>query len=114
MAILLALDYETTGLDTAKDEPIEAGAVLYSTSQRRTLEAVSFLVKANKPLTKEVTDITGITQQALNKFGYESESALNVIVDLMQQADAVVGHNVIRFDKRIHESWAKRHAMQVP
>src|ERR1700675_4946388 len=112
--ILLSYDVESTGLDTNKDHVIEVGAILFSTGQRRVLESVSFLVKTDRPITEEVTQITGVTKAALDKFGYEQENGLEIVADLMDQADAICGHNVIRFDKRMHDSWAKRHAMAIP
>lgn len=114
MPIVLSYDTETTGLDTKKDEVVEVGALLYSTGQKRVLESVSFLVKTDLPITEEVTKITGIVKPALDRFGYESDNALDVVTDLMSQADLIIGQNVIQFDKRITDSWAKRVNKQLP
>lgn len=106
--ILLALDFETTGLDFEKDRVIEVGAILYSTGQKRTLEAASFLVKTDVPVTKEITGITGITQQAVDKFGYSSGIALETLTEMIGQADAFFGQNVKRFDKKMYDKWCER------
>jgi DNA polymerase-3 subunit epsilon len=112
--ILLALDLETTGLSITDDRPIEIGMVLHSTGQNRTLEATSFLIKSEVPVSDEVTKITGITQAAVNKFGYDPESGLQTVQEWFENADAIIGHNVIRFDKRMLDAWVKRHSASYP
>jgi DNA polymerase III alpha subunit (gram-positive type) len=107
--ILLAFDLETTGLDFVKDRPIEVGAILYSTGQQKCLESQGFLVKTDAAISAEITKLTGITQQAVDKFGYESDDSLAAVTELMNQADAVIGHNVVRFDKRMLQAWQARH-----
>lgn len=111
--ILAVYDTETTGLNTTTDEVIEFGMVLYSTGTRRTLESVGRLVKTNLPIIEEVTKVTGIIP-AMNRFGYEQDEALDEVIEIMSLADAIAGHNVKRFDKRITESWAKRVGRKLP
>ena len=114
MPIILSYDVETTGLDTSTDRVIEVGAILYSTGQRKCLESKGFLVKTDKPISPEITKLTSITQAAVDKFGYDSEESLDDVIDLMSQADAIAGQNVLRFDKRITESWATRFKKTLP
>src|SRR5690348_14214067 len=102
--ILLSYDIEATGLDKQKDRMIEVGLALYSTGQRKILESTGFLVQSDGVLiTPEITEITGITQAAADRFGYPPEEALIALADFMEHADAVIGHNVIRFDKPFTE-----------
>jgi len=112
--ILLAFDLETTGLDFVKDRPIEVGAILYSTGQQKCLESQGFLVKTTVPISAEITKLTGITQQAVNKYGYDSDASFSIVQDMLNQADAIIGHNVVRFDKRMLEAWAKREVVDLP
>jgi DNA polymerase-3 subunit epsilon len=106
--ILLSLDFETTGLeDTA--EVTEVGAVLYTTGQKRVLEAAGFLVKTNLLVNQEVIKKTGIHPKMLEKFGYPSDDSLATLIEMYNQADAVIGQNVIRFDKKVLERWALKH-----
>jgi DNA polymerase-3 subunit epsilon len=114
MSIILALDFETTGLDFVKDRPIEVGAILWSTNQSRCLESQGYLVKTEVPITKEITEITGITQAAVNAFGYESNHAFEILLDMISAADFIIGHNVIRFDSRMLKAWAEREQQEVP
>jgi DNA polymerase III subunit epsilon len=112
--ILLSFDLETTGLDLQKDQPIEVGAVLYSTGQNKIMEAASYLVKTTLPITAEITSITGIHQVAVDKFGFSSQDGLVNLLGMMKDADAIIGHNVIRYDRNILLSWANRERMQLP
>jgi len=112
--ILLSYDVETTGLDKQKDRIIEIGLALYSTGQRKILESTSFLVQSDVPISAEVTEITGITQAAVDKFGYDPGDALDSFIDFAQQAEAIIGHNVIKFDRPITENAAKRLSRVLP
>lgn len=111
---LFSYDIESTGLDFAKDRVIEVGAILYSTTQKKCLESQGFLVKTDVVITDEITKLTGITNAAVNKFGYGSSDALDVVGDMMLAADAVIGHNVVRFDKRMTTAWADREGVVLP
>jgi hypothetical protein len=107
--ILLSYDIEATGLDKQKDRIIEVGLALYSTGQRKILESTGFLVQSDGVLiTPEITEITGITQAAVDRFGYPPEEALIALSNFMEHADAVIGHNLIRFDWPFTENTAKR------
>lgn len=106
--ILLSLDFETTGLDFEKDRVIEIGAVLYSTGQKKCMENFGCLVKSEVRVTDEITKITGIHQSALDKFGWEETDAFDYLQCIMEQADAFVGHNVIRFDSKMYKAGVSR------
>lgn len=106
--ILLSLDFETTGLDTANDRVIEGGAVLWSTVQHRILEAADFLVKPGIPINEEVTKLTGITEDAVKAFGFESRDSLDNILAMVSMADAIAGQNICRFDKKVLINWMIR------
>jgi DNA polymerase III epsilon subunit-like protein len=112
--LILGLDFETTGLDIQKDRPIEVGAILYSTTQKKCLESSGFLVQSDVQVSSFITALTGVTQSAVNKFGYDSKDALETVIDMMKQADAIIGQNVIRFDKRVLEAWGVRHGLSIP
>ena len=114
MPIWLSFDVETTGLDKIQDRVIEVGAILYSTGQKKCLESSGYLVKSDVPVSEHITRLTGITQSAIDKFGYDSHDALEALLDLVAQADAFIGQNVKRFDKPILENWARREGLKVP
>lgn len=112
--LLLSYDIETTGLDKQNDQIIEMGLVLYSTGQRRVVESTGFFVKSEKPISEEVTNVTGITGPALNRFGYDTVDALKDFIRFAEQADAIIGHNVNRFDKVVTENIAKHFGYTLP
>lgn len=112
--ILLAFDLETSGLDVINDRPIEIGAVLYSTGQKRSLESTGHLIQSDIPISEKITQITGITQAALNKFGWPSVDSLENFLDMADDAEAFIGQNVVRFDKRFLESWCQRENRTMP
>jgi DNA polymerase-3 subunit epsilon len=113
--ILAPLDVETTGLDKQKDRVIELGVCLYSTGQKKYLDSVGQLVQSDGvAVTAEITGITGITQAAVDNFGYDPADALNTLIEFVTQADAVIGHNIRYFDWPIIENWAKRLGRQLP
>jgi DNA polymerase III epsilon subunit-like protein len=112
--ILLSLDFETTGVDRQNDEVIELGAVLYSTGQHKCLDNLGVLVKTDRVITPKITKITGITKAALDKFGYESRTALDLTLEMVLAADYIIGYNVRRFDREILWSWVKRENRLLP
>jgi len=103
--ILLSLDFETTGLNVLNDRVIEFGAVLYSTGQKKCLDNQGMLVKSDVPISAAITRITGIHPAAVERFGYDSDSVLDIILEMENNADAVIGYNCRRFDKRVLENW---------
>lgn len=107
--ILASIDFEATGLDLNNDRIIEVGAALYSTGRERVLECTSFLVKADGiPVTEEVTRITGVTQDAVDHFGYSQIEGIEAFNEYLNQADAVIGHNITWFDLPMIRNAAKR------
>ena len=65
----LGLDLETTGLNTETDRIIEVGAVLWDYNKKAPIRIFSELVHliSYPPITKEIEDLTGITQEILDK-----------------------------------------------
>jgi DNA polymerase III epsilon subunit-like protein len=112
--ILLSLDFETTGLDVVNDRVIEFGAVLYSTAQHKCLDSQGMLVKTDKEITSHITGITGIYPQAVEKFGYDPENVLPIIMEMMESADYMIGYNVRRFDYYILYHWLHRAGLFMP
>ncbi|HZS43389.1 MAG TPA: 3'-5' exonuclease [Candidatus Paceibacterota bacterium] len=112
--ILCSLDFETTGTEPLRDEPTEFGGVLYSTKQHRCLDSLGVLLKTEVPISSEITEKTGITKQALNRFGYVPSEILPTIVEMIESADAVIGYNCRRFDQKVLIEWAKRENVEIP
>ena len=112
--LLLSLDFETTGLDRVKDRITEVGAVLYSTKLNRALENTSYLVNAGLPIPKEVEALTGISTGLIKKFGRTEQQAIEDVAVMVAEADAVIGQNVVQFDKAFLDNAATRLGIVIP
>lgn len=87
----IAIDIETTGLDPEKDEILEIAAIKYI--ENNEAEIFSRVVKVQKPLTKEISELTGITDDFLLKNGMDIETALKDFWNFVGRAK-LVGYNV--------------------
>lgn len=86
----VALDLETTGLDSDKDQIIEVGAVKFRGSE--VLDTFSSLVNTKRTLTPFIQKLTGITPQEVSEapsFSLVGPLFANFVGDA-----PVVGHNV--------------------
>lgn len=100
----MVIDLEMTGLDAKVDAILEVGAV-----RVRGGEAVgthSALLRSQKPLTPEVSSLTGITP-GMAEAGEEPERAMEEFFAFLGE-DVLAGHNVI-FDYRFLKQWAVNH-----
>ena len=93
MDSIVAIDIETTGLDSEKDAIIEIGAVRFSS--RRVQDEWSTLINPGRPIPPFVTQLTGITDQIVR----EAPPIRDVITEFRDFVGdtPVLGHNV-RFD----------------
>src|SRR5277367_6670046 len=113
--IVVGLDLEATGLDKVKDRPIEVGVTLWSTNMKRGLETHNFLVQSDGvPITPEITEITGVTQKAVDKFGWAPQDAYDETMHFVADAEAVVAFNGRRFDIPMMHAWAARLKTKFP
>ncbi len=97
----VVFDLETTGLDVMNNGIIEIGAVRILNG--KLVEQFSTLVKPDYPITEETTDITGITQQMLDK----APKISMVIPDFMKfiEGSILVAHNA-EFDLKFIKKFA--------
>lgn len=108
----LLIDFETTGIDTSVDRVIEIGAQVVDESWN-VLAQCSVLVKGDDypTLTTDIQDITGITQEDLDKNGKSIEEAWSlldsIIPDDLQYA---IAFNK-QFDESIFRAEAARHVL---
>jgi len=96
----LVVDVETTGLDTRADSIIELAAVPFSylPDSGRIVDVgtpyVSF-EDPGRPIPREVTDITGITDEMVRGHRIDDDAVLRLVAD----AQLVVAHNA-GFDRK--------------
>ena len=98
---VLGIDLETTGLNVEQDRIIELGACIWDTETQMPIEFLSILVKpeAGLPLSLEVKDVTGITDELLERIGFETEYATAHLIEMAKRADCFCAHNGTDFDK---------------
>lgn len=66
------------------------------------------MVKADTPISPEITNITKIHPAAVERFGYDSHAALENVLALAEMAEAFLGQNIVRFDHKVLLSWMVR------
>lgn len=99
-------DLETTGLDTAKAEAIEIGAVRVVKGE--ITEKKTWLLKPSEPIEEKVTEITGITNALLDAEGRPPGECWMEFLDFIK-GSVVVGHNISRYDNLIVANQLVKH-----
>src|SRR5579863_13523 len=112
--LLLSLDFETTGLDPNSDRVIEVGAVLYSTTLDQQLMTQGYLVDHEMPISPEITRITGIRKQMIDKFGLSSKYGLELLLNMIDLSEAIIGQNVVDFDMAFLRNWVLQEKETLP
>lgn len=104
LRIGVILDTETTGLDHATHEVIELGMVAFTyddSGVRDVVGVFSALREPARPITAEITRITGITDDMVR--GQRID--LDEVARFIEPADLVIAHNA-RFDRPFCEKLA--------
>lgn len=86
----VVIDIETTGL-ADDDEIIEIGALRIENGQP--VDSYSALVKCRKTISKEITELTGITKEEINERELPVEKALEDFLNFCGN-DELLGHNI--------------------
>ncbi|MGX7045958.1 type I-E CRISPR-associated endoribonuclease Cas2e [Pseudolactococcus plantarum] len=98
----VVFDIETTGLNTEIDEIIEIGAVRVTGSQ---LLEFHVLIKCDKNVPAFITDLTGIDNDLLLKYGIEVKDAITSFMDFVKDSP-LVGYKV-DFDRTFLQTMTK-------
>ncbi|MGL4393891.1 MAG: single-stranded-DNA-specific exonuclease RecJ [Brevinema sp.] len=105
----VCFDIETTGLDPEQDEITEIAAII----TKNGIEIAHFecLVKTAKPLSPQITQITGITNEMLAEKGIPVTEALEKFLEFIGDR-TLIGHNIIGFDMKFMQIQLKKHLQQ--
>jgi DNA polymerase III epsilon subunit family exonuclease len=80
--VFIVADIETSGLNPEKDEIIEIAAIKVNRNSDLHQSFVA-IVKPTKPISKKITQITGISQKMLDSEGQSIESAMHEFLDFI-------------------------------
>ncbi|CAJ2232639.1 type I-E CRISPR-associated endoribonuclease Cas2e [Companilactobacillus paralimentarius] len=93
---LVALDLETTGLDSTKAEIISIGAAKIMPDGQ--LLQFEKLIRSVDSVPSKITELTGITSEQLQKQGVELSLGLEALSDFVKDS-VIIGYN-LEFDER--------------
>lgn len=105
----VVIDVETTGLDPERSEILEIGALRII--DHKVSESFSALIHPKRSVPKDITAITGITQQMADE-GIELEKALEDFWIFLGRS-AVIGHN-LSFDLAFLKKASAEAGISVP
>ncbi len=91
--IICGLDLETTGLSPTEDVITEVGAVLWDTERNEPVKFFNKLLKIDRPVPKFITDLTGIDDALLQKFGEDPAKVWPEFNEFCSQAEMLMAHN---------------------
>jgi len=106
----VVLDLETTGLDPIKHEIIEIGAVKVNrdSDNHTTFQA---LIRPSKTIPKKITQLTGITQEMIDKDGENIDSVISEFIGFIGDLP-LVAYNV-EFDMSFLRNTAHKSGVSI-
>lgn len=87
----VVVDIETTGLNPTYNEIIEIGALRVRDNE--VIETMDVLIRPEEPISTFITDLTGITNEMVEKEGVSTFEGLAAFLDFVQ-GEVILGHNV--------------------
>lgn len=114
--LLAAIDFESTWTQPVNPRAAritEVGAVLYDWESKMPVEILSTLMwdDSYPQSPPELVALTGINDEMLKKRGKRPQIVLGELKNLMDQADFLVAHNAVGFDKPLYLSECDRHGV---
>lgn len=106
-------DLETTGLNPeGGDEALEIGLILVE--EGKVAMEKSWLLDINRPIPEKSVEITGITNELLEREGILPGDAWRAFYELAARRGPLVGHNISQFDNRFVKAARERHLISAP
>ena len=98
----IVYDTETTGLKADTDEIIEFSGVKVSVKENggfSIAEELDIFIKQDEPLSEEIVELTGITDDMLNE-GLSRDDAFSKIKAFLGDEPIICGYNNVNFDNK--------------
>lgn len=112
---IVVFDFETSGLDAIKCQPIEICVkTIYPTGDVLLYHKL-VRMEADEPLHERITELTGITDEILKVEGVPYKEAAQGMIDFIFSGNDnpyLVGHNFIKFDIRFLDELCRRAKFQ--
>jgi DNA polymerase-3 subunit epsilon len=107
------------GVNLKKDRVTEIGAVLWDCHFNQPIKIMSDLINEpdHLPISEEVEELTGISDNMLDLWGHPKENIPNVLkqlAQLMENADAIMAHNGGMYDKPMLTGLFERFSVPMP
>lgn len=116
----ITYDFETTGLDPRKDQPIEIGIIKVD-DKTDEVEQYDIFIKSVEPLSEETKRITGITDDMIQDKGVDLEPAMKAMFkvfglrpDGYDKDVTILGHNIIGFDNWFLKKYTEMYGYSFP
>ena len=90
----IGIDFETQGFNAEIDAPTEVGLVAFN-EKFEELYSINFFIKSplTVPQTKEIEEITGITDSMITSEGVFEDEVVKEILPRLQEASAIFAYN---------------------
>jgi DNA polymerase-3 subunit epsilon len=107
------------GIDHTRDRITEIGAVLWDCNEMQPVQILSELIDEEDrlPISAEIQDLTGISENMLKNFGHkrtEIPSVIEKLKMLIDKADACMAHNGDNYDHPMLKEFFKRYKSELP
>jgi DNA polymerase-3 subunit epsilon len=112
-------DLPNKGVNLLIDRITEIGAVLWDVEMNQPVKIYSELISEEDriPISEEITELTGITEEMLETYGLKGEAitaALERLSEILNQADYIMAHNGEGYDRPMLGALFNRFGVPLP
>ncbi len=107
------------GVNLSVDRVTEIGAVLWDVERQQPVKILSELIDEadHLPIDPDTEELTGIDDMMLMQWGAKGDQIKNILlqlINLIDQAEAIVAHNGGNYDRPMIEAMAARYGLKFP
>lgn len=124
--LILGIDLEgvnlaliENGIQLDVDRVTEIGAVMWDCGRQQPVQFLSELINEpdHLPISEELTELTGIDDEMLNKWAHTKQTiplVLSRLKEMMETADYCMAHNAHQYDLPMLGAMFERYGMKMP